>query len=69
MNTNEEKRIATLQARAALLGLELVRHDGRLWKLQYRIGGDVKIFAISRTLDAIDFELTMAEKDLIEVRR
>lgn len=69
MNTNTDKRIATLRARAALLGLELVRHDGRLWKLQYRIGGDVKIFAISRTLDAIEFELIMTEKDLIEGRR
>lgn len=69
MNTNEEKRIATIKARAALLGLELVRHDGHLWKLQYRIGGDINILAISRTLDAIEFELIMTEKDLIEARR
>lgn len=60
MNTNEEKRIATIQARAALLGLELKRH-GTAWELIYRIGGDIHLVCIAPTLDGIEAELRASE--------
>lgn len=60
MNTNTDKRLDTLRARAALLGLELVPH-GACWELIYRLGGDIHLVCIAPTLDGIEAELRASE--------
>lgn len=62
MNTNTDKRIATLRARAALLGLELLRHRS-CWELIYRLGGDIHLVCIAPTLDGIEAEISERERE------
>jgi hypothetical protein len=59
--SEQSKRIATLRARAALLGLELVPEGRCCWKLMYRRGGDIGIYCITPTLAGIEAVLRQAE--------